>query len=546
MATPRDRILLAVGDPVILDFIGRQSLQAAGYAVAAAATGSEAAEKAAQINPDVIIADLHLPGLSGKDLLVALNAQGIHIPVIILAKKGQEAAVIQTFRLGAADYLLWPAREAEVIAAVERLLAQSHERRERESLSRKLQKANTELQQRVRELTAIFSVGKAVTTVIDQAALFEKILDGALTVTQGEFGWFLLREEKGKAFAAAARRGLPAGAYAAQPLDEGICSLVSMSGESLSIAGEPLRRFRIYALGQSALITPVKVQKQVIGLLVVMRHQPQPFTPSEQGLLEAVGDYASISLVNARLFRALEDRARSLQSLAENAQAAEKIDREILRAGERELAHPLERARALMERLTRDPAWWSAEQKTLLERLSEQISQMGLIAAALSSAGMDSEPASSLNNLVELAVERVKPCAIPSGLTLNCQLPADLLPLPARPETAARVLDALLINAVRRSPNGGQIQIRLEKGRGAEAQLVISDSGAIPDPAQAFAPVTARQGEQPAFVGFSIGLPLAQEIAAALGGKLWLESSPKQECAYHFSFPLRKSNPPTG
>jgi len=54
---------------------------------------------------------------------------------------------------------------------------------------------------------------------------------------------------------------------------------------------------------------PIKVQNEVIGMLVVVRKEANPFDKTGQTLLEAVSDYASISLVNARLFRALSDSA---------------------------------------------------------------------------------------------------------------------------------------------------------------------------------------------------------------------------------------------
>ena len=53
-----------------------------------------------------------------------------------------EADIMQAFRLGASDYLLWPVREAEAISAVERALRQVRERRERERLARQLQSTN--------------------------------------------------------------------------------------------------------------------------------------------------------------------------------------------------------------------------------------------------------------------------------------------------------------------------------------------------------------------------------------------------------------------
>ena len=157
METP-ERILVVENDPEISDFIIRQALQPLGYDILAVDSASDAIQQTIQYEPDLILSNLKLPGLSGKDLLAALNAQAHHIPVIIFAEKGQESSIIQAFRLGAADYLFWPAREAEIVSSVERTLKQVRERREREQLSERLKGANHELERRLRELTTIFAM----------------------------------------------------------------------------------------------------------------------------------------------------------------------------------------------------------------------------------------------------------------------------------------------------------------------------------------------------------------------------------------------------
>ena len=83
--------------------------------------------------PDVVVTDMNLPDLSGKDLVVALSSQGIEAPVIVISHQGMEGDLIQAFRLGANDFLIWPVREAEVVLAVERVLKQVRSRRERET-----------------------------------------------------------------------------------------------------------------------------------------------------------------------------------------------------------------------------------------------------------------------------------------------------------------------------------------------------------------------------------------------------------------------------
>ena len=313
MAFNADRILLVENDPEISDLIARQALKSVGFQVDVVADSSTAIKKALENPPDLIIADLNLPGLSAKDLLVALSSQGVSTPLLVIASKGQEQDIIQAFRLGAADYLLWPARDAEVVSVVERVLQGVHGARDRQRLDLQLSETNEELQRKVRELTAIINIGKAVISITDQRFLFQKIVDGAAQVANANIVWLLVRDEESKTFLLIAQRGLPE-AWARKmnmPLDDGVSGLVALSGETLSISGEPLLKFRVANLGKSVCAVPIKVQKEVIGMLIVVRKEARPFEKIEQTLLEAISDYASISLVNARLFRALKDSVDS-------------------------------------------------------------------------------------------------------------------------------------------------------------------------------------------------------------------------------------------
>ena len=376
MKTSRERILVVENDPEVSDLVARQTLQAIGYQVKVTRTAASALQEVSRYSPDIIITSLNLPDLSGKDLLVALSSQGTETPVIIIAEKGMEADLVQAFRLGATDYLFWPTREAEIVSAVERVIKQVRSRRERESLSRQLKQTNDELQQRVRELTTIFALGKAVTSITNQRELFEKVIEGAVYVTEADSGWLLLREDRTKAFTLAAQRNLPntLAAKINQPWDDGISSLVALSGETLSIHGAPLARFKVSQLGQAALVVPVKLKKEVVGLLVVVRKAAQPFGPSNRTLLEAVADYASISLVNASLFRALEDRARSLQQSVDKVKASEQKKDEIIRNLQNEMAPLLTNvSKAIDSLLVGENARLNATQKGVLRNALDHL-----------------------------------------------------------------------------------------------------------------------------------------------------------------------------
>jgi len=326
MPSAGDRILLVENDPEISDLIARQTLKSMGYQVTVVSDSSSAIKNSLQTPPDLIIADLNLPGLTAKDLLYALTSQGVDTPLLVIANKGQEHDIIQAFRLGAADYILWPSRDAEILAAVERVLKRVHNVRDNQRLDLQVSEINQELQRKVRELTAIINIGKAVISITDQRFLFQKIVDGAAQVADAKIAWLLVRDQESKAFLLVSHRGLP-DAWAKKmnmPLEDGVSALVALSGETLSMSGDPLLKFRIVNLGKSVCVVPIKVQSEVIGMLVVVRKEVHPFTKTEETLLEAVSDYASISLVNSRLFRALNDSAQASirGSIAEELQAA--------------------------------------------------------------------------------------------------------------------------------------------------------------------------------------------------------------------------------
>ena len=212
--------------------------------------------------------------------------------------------------------IFWPVRDAEVVSIVERALHQTQESRERQKLDRQLKAMNEELQHKLRDLTTILSTAKAVVSVTDQRVLFDMILESALQVADANICWLMLRDDRSKTYLLRAHRNLPE-SWAKkinQPVDDGISSLVALSGESLVMNGLPLQKLKVSALGKSIGVIPIKIQGEVIGLLIVVRKVDREIARDAQTLLEAMADYASISLVNARLFHALEKTAETART----------------------------------------------------------------------------------------------------------------------------------------------------------------------------------------------------------------------------------------
>jgi DNA-binding response OmpR family regulator len=367
-----EQILIVESDPDIADLIGRQALQPLGYRVAVVGDAASALKGALQGRPDLILANLNLPGLSGKDLLAALDSQGSKSPVIIIAEKGQEMDAIHAFRLGASDVIFWPLRDAEVVSIVERALRQTQEARERQKLDRQLKAMNDELQRRLRDLTTMLTTAKAVVALKDQRVLFDRILENALQVANADMCWLMLRDEQHNVYLMRAHLKLP-DAWAKklnQSVDDGISSLVALSGESLTMHGSALQRFKIAALGKSVAVIPIKIQAEVIGLMIVVRKEDREFSRDEQTLLEGMADFSSLSLVNARLFRALEQNAEAAKKGEQFRYAALEAAREAIRTEIPAMSYPLNLI------LTETPGALNEEQKKALESVRASIQRL--------------------------------------------------------------------------------------------------------------------------------------------------------------------------
>jgi two-component system NtrC family sensor kinase len=376
------KILVVDEDQETLDLLEKQILAPLGYQIETARDGGTAIQKSLQFGPDLIVASLTLPGLSGKDLLVALRSQGAEVPMIVTAPKGMEADAIQAFRLGARDYLVKPFREAEFVAALERVVKGIQLRREHRQLAEQLAESNRQLERRVRELTTLFGLGKTVTSTTHQGQLFAKLIEGSLYITEADFGWVLVKQEGADHLVLRAEMNLPGDVKKSvnQPWDDGISSLVLLSGEALALHGEGLAKSKLAQFSGAAIIAPVTVKDQPIGVISVGRRASRPFTERQMVMLEAVADYASISLVNARLFEALEDRAQRLEREIQRSTQRDQIDGQwlmdvhrSLRGAQAEIASLMGKRQAA--RLSKELGTVMHDIESVLDGISEIVEQ---------------------------------------------------------------------------------------------------------------------------------------------------------------------------
>src|SRR5580700_7697725 len=115
------RILLVEDEPKVAAFVER-GLTAERYAVDVSADGQEGWELAEAYPYDLIILDLMLPRVEGKDILQRIRKKNTTVPVLILTARDTVDDKVRLFEMGADDYLTKPFAFAELLVRAKALL----------------------------------------------------------------------------------------------------------------------------------------------------------------------------------------------------------------------------------------------------------------------------------------------------------------------------------------------------------------------------------------------------------------------------------------
>jgi DNA-binding response OmpR family regulator len=115
------RVLVVEDEHRLADGL-RIGLEAEGFAVDVAATGTDAVWYATENPYDAIVLDIMLPGLNGYRVCEALRAQEVWTPILMLTAKDGEWDEVEALDTGADDYLTKPFSYAVLLARLRALL----------------------------------------------------------------------------------------------------------------------------------------------------------------------------------------------------------------------------------------------------------------------------------------------------------------------------------------------------------------------------------------------------------------------------------------
>jgi len=114
--------VLVVEDDRELRELVRRYLQRAGHAVRTTGSGAEAIALVSGGGVDLVVLDLGLPDIDGREVLAAARADGREVPVVVLTARSGVDDRIEGLRRGADDYVTKPFSPTELVLRVEAVL----------------------------------------------------------------------------------------------------------------------------------------------------------------------------------------------------------------------------------------------------------------------------------------------------------------------------------------------------------------------------------------------------------------------------------------
>lgn len=118
-----EKILVVEDEEDILELV-RYNLQLERYRILTAMSGEEGLSKAREETPDLILLDLMLPGLDGLGVCkeVKRSPTTMHIPIVMVTAKSDDADIVSGLELGADDYIIKPFSPRVLLARVRAVL----------------------------------------------------------------------------------------------------------------------------------------------------------------------------------------------------------------------------------------------------------------------------------------------------------------------------------------------------------------------------------------------------------------------------------------
>ena len=297
---------------------------------------------------------------------------------------------------------------------------------------------------------------------------------------------------------------------------------------------------------RAVLAVPLLFEQRIIGALVVWRQEAGKFAPGVVNLLQTFASQSVLAILNARLFREVKEKSLELE-------AASRHKSEFLASMSHELRTPLNAilgfSEVLSERMFGEINDKQAEYLSdILESGRHLLSLINdiLDLSKIEAGRMELEPAEfDLKDAVENAMSLVRERAHRRGIAFQRTIDDNVGLIRADERKVKQVLLNLLSNALKFTPEGGEIHVRGEL-RDGMAQISVTDSGVgiAPEDQEAVFEEFRQVGKaEKKAEGTGLGLAISRKFIELHGGKIWVKSQVGTGSTFAFTLPLKQVSP---
>jgi signal transduction histidine kinase len=525
---PPERILVVDNEPHIVRLC-IQILSEMGYAVRGSGDSLAVLASLREEPVDLLLVDIKMPGIDGLSLLRQARELDPNLTAVVITGYATMDRAIAALRAGARGFVLKPFGMKDLSLAVEEALARR--RLEQESL-------------RLHAQLPVLEISQALMSEGDPIALAEQILEVVVRQTGAERALVaLLAADAGglQVIAGGGRDGQAVGTGA--PADDGLFDraltgedpLIIESG-SLAEPGWPWCLLLEGCQQASLILVPLRTGKSDVGVLGLCWRISDLVagpTHSDLNLLSILGRQVAVALENARLYATEQQRAAELARALEQQHELDRLKDELIRNLSHELRTPLALvlgyAELLAEGMVGAPAPDQAEPlRIIVDRCRKLTTVVENMITIVESEGREPQRETvSLRELVDAALADFALLAERSDLTLQVDTSPEVSPVLGNHRQLGTVVDNLLDNAIKFTPAGGAITIRLSGSEG-EVVLCVADTGIGIAPeyhARIFERFFQVDGTlRRHYGGSGLGLALVKEIVEAHQGSVQVES----------------------
>jgi GAF domain-containing protein len=422
-------------------------------------------------------------------------------------------------------------------------------------LFRELAARTAQLTRSVGELKALGEVGQAVSSTLDLGTVLRTIVARARELAGMDGGSIYEYDEEAGEFHLHAADRLPAELVEAlrsarMRKGEGALGRMADTGKAVQIhdiadTAEYQSRVRdlLVKLGyRSLLAVPLRREDRLLGGLVVNRARTGEFAPEVIALLETFAAQSALAIQNARLYREVEEKSRQLET-------ASRHKSEFLANMSHELRTPLNAiigfsdvlSQRLFGEINERQAEYLGDIMESGQHLLALINDV-LDLSKIEAGRMELDPAEfDLRRAIEATLALVRERAQRREIALGCHIAPEIGTIHADERKVKQVLLNLLSNALKFTPEGGQVDVRARVA-GGFAQLSVTDTGVGIAPAdqeavfEEFRQVGASSKKAE---GTGLGLAISRKFVELHGGTIGVTSVPGRGSTFTFTLPLR-------